>query len=197
MHNLPLILNTDRGLYCPAGDFYIDAWRRCLARLLPMRIRIMRGADQRDISLHPMACSISSANGCGRHHRYDRLRPTVDMNGVRVSLIRRGICLARRRCGSSTRARSGSSPAITSDSRIRPVGRSNWCRANARDGVHVWAADLSLARAGNWRADINEWWRGNVAERRTSILLAYSLGKRGRVLASVDPMIGRSCCTAR
>src|SRR3954471_12374939 len=23
----PLIINTDRGLFCPAGDFFIDAWR--------------------------------------------------------------------------------------------------------------------------------------------------------------------------
>src|SRR4051812_38097904 len=22
----PVIINTDRGLYCPAGDFHIDAW---------------------------------------------------------------------------------------------------------------------------------------------------------------------------
>nr|MCU0495131.1 DNA ligase-associated DEXH box helicase [Chloroflexaceae bacterium] len=23
----PLIINTDRGFYCPAGDFYIDPWQ--------------------------------------------------------------------------------------------------------------------------------------------------------------------------
>lgn len=39
-------------------------------------------------------------------------------------------------------------------------------------------------------ADINEWWRGNVEIGRTSLLMAYTLGKAQRLLASVDPSIG-------
>ncbi len=39
-------------------------------------------------------------------------------------------------------------------------------------------------------AEINEWWRANQAERKTSVLLAYPLGKSQRLLAGVNPAIG-------
>jgi putative mRNA 3-end processing factor len=37
---------------------------------------------------------------------------------------------------------------------------------------------------------INQWWRDNQAEGRTSVLFAYSLGKAQRVLCGIDPSIG-------
>jgi putative mRNA 3-end processing factor len=39
-------------------------------------------------------------------------------------------------------------------------------------------------------ADIDRWWRENRDAGRTSVLLAYSLGKAQRLAASVDPAIG-------
>lgn len=39
-------------------------------------------------------------------------------------------------------------------------------------------------------ARLNEWWKGNAANGRTSIVMAYGLGKSQRVLAGLDPSIG-------
>jgi putative mRNA 3-end processing factor len=39
-------------------------------------------------------------------------------------------------------------------------------------------------------AEINGWWRQNIERERTSILLAYSLGKAQRALAMLEPEIG-------
>ncbi|MFI4917473.1 MAG: ligase-associated DNA damage response exonuclease [Phycisphaerales bacterium JB060] len=39
-------------------------------------------------------------------------------------------------------------------------------------------------------ARLNEWWRTNAANGRTSIVMAYGLGKSQRVLAGLDPSIG-------
>lgn len=39
-------------------------------------------------------------------------------------------------------------------------------------------------------AKLNAWWRGNAANGRTSIVMAYGLGKAQRVLAGLDPSIG-------
>jgi len=39
-------------------------------------------------------------------------------------------------------------------------------------------------------ARMNEWWRNNAANGRTSIVMAYGLGKSQRVLAGLDPSIG-------
>ncbi len=38
--------------------------------------------------------------------------------------------------------------------------------------------------------EINDWWRANAAEGKTSILCAYALGKAQRVITSVDQSIG-------
>lgn len=40
-------------------------------------------------------------------------------------------------------------------------------------------------------ADINSWWAENKAEKRTSVLFGYSLGKAQRLLKYLDPTIGR------
>ena len=37
---------------------------------------------------------------------------------------------------------------------------------------------------------VNDWWRKNQTEGKTSLLLAYALGKAQRLLAGVDPSIG-------
>ena len=39
-------------------------------------------------------------------------------------------------------------------------------------------------------ARMNEWWKSNAANGRTSIVMAYGLGKSQRVLAGLDPSIG-------
>jgi putative mRNA 3-end processing factor len=39
-------------------------------------------------------------------------------------------------------------------------------------------------------AQINEWWRGNAQQGRTSVVLAYALGKAQRVLSGLDEGIG-------
>ena len=41
---------------------------------------------------------------------------------------------------------------------------------------------------------INAWWSANAAGGRTSVLLAYSLGKAQRILAGVDATIGPIIC---
>lgn len=39
-------------------------------------------------------------------------------------------------------------------------------------------------------ADINQWWRRNAEDGRTSVIFAYALGKAQRILANVDGTIG-------
>lgn len=39
-------------------------------------------------------------------------------------------------------------------------------------------------------AKLNDWWKSNAANGRTSIVMAYGLGKAQRVLAGLDPSIG-------
>lgn len=40
-------------------------------------------------------------------------------------------------------------------------------------------------------ADVNEWWRKNQSEGKTSVIAGYTLGKAQRILANVDSSIGK------
>ena len=42
--------------------------------------------------------------------------------------------------------------------------------------------------------DINQWWRRNAAEGRTSVLFCYAFGKAQRILAGLDASIGPIIC---
>ena len=42
--------------------------------------------------------------------------------------------------------------------------------------------------------DINQWWRRNAAEGRTSVLFCYAFGKAQRILAGLDSSIGPIIC---
>jgi putative mRNA 3-end processing factor len=50
--------------------------------------------------------------------------------------------------------------------------------------VYRWQEPATIA------AGINEWWRANRDAGRTSVILAYALGKAQRLAAMVDPSIG-------
>lgn len=40
-------------------------------------------------------------------------------------------------------------------------------------------------------SDINEWWRKNQSEGKTSVVAGYTLGKAQRILKNIDPSIGK------
>ena len=101
------------------------------------------------------------------------------------------MCWGRHRSGSNIAARCGSSPAITNASMIRPACRLNWSAAT-RSSPNAPLACRSFAGA------IRKSWRlrsttggGRMCElERTSLLLAYTLGKSQHVLSLLDPSIG-------
>ncbi|MEM7229594.1 MAG: ligase-associated DNA damage response exonuclease [Planctomycetota bacterium] len=54
--------------------------------------------------------------------------------------------------------------------------------------VYRWPDQTAVA------ADINAWWQENAEAGRTSLLIAYALGKAQRVIAELDPSIGPIGC---
>lgn len=204
MSRPPLILPTDAGLYCPAGDFNIDAWkpvdrnivthahsdhaRRGSKRYLvpPDGVAVLRRRLGSDIV-------VDTAD-------YGQ---TTEINGVRVSLHPAGHLLG------SAQVRlehAGEVWVFTGDYKAFPstgVGRAgdsaldSTCKPFELVRCHTLITECTFGLPlYRWRdsaeiaADINHWWRQNVAEGRTSIILAYALGKAQRVLSMLDPSIG-------
>ncbi|SLN73806.1 Metallo-beta-lactamase superfamily protein [Roseivivax jejudonensis] len=187
----PVLTFTDRGIYCPAGDFFIDPWR-------PVdRALITHGHADHARDGHRRYLATAAAAPVMRYRLGDIALETIAYGEPR-------------RIGDATVS---FHPAghIPGSAQIRvEVGGEVWVVSGdyktEADGfcedfetvrchsfisectfglpVFSWDSQESVA------AEINAWWRRNADEGRASILGAYSLGKAQRLLALVEPEIG-------
>jgi putative mRNA 3-end processing factor len=187
-----LITNTDRGLYCPIGDFYIDAWQPVHRTLIthahsdharPGSERYLTAADGVNVLRRRIG---DTAN-------IDSLEygQQVDMNGVRLSLHPAGHILG----SSQVRLEhNGEIWLFTGDYKRQPDPT---CRPFELVRCHTLISECTFGLPiFRWRDSqpifnrINQWWRQNQTHQRTTIIIAYALGKAQRVLANLDPSIG-------
>ena len=126
-----LVVARPDGLYCPAGDFYIDPWR-------PVDRAVITHAPRRPCARRPRPLPRAHATAQARCARGSaptsrcRRWPTARRSTTTACAsrcIRPATCSARRRCASNTAARSGSPRATTSPSPTAPARRSSRCAA--------------------------------------------------------------------
>jgi putative mRNA 3-end processing factor len=187
-----LLQTTDRGLYCATGDFYIDPWgpveraivthahsdhaRAGSARyLVPAAgLAIMRQHLGSDSHLVPL--------------EYGR---TLDVNGVTVSFHPAGHILGSAQVRVEHR---GEVWVISGDYKRDPDPT---CAAFEPVRCHTFITEATFGLPiYRWPApesvfqEIDDWWRGNQAAGKASLLFAYALGKAQRLLAGIDSSIG-------
>lgn len=192
MDRPPLLRPTDLGLYCEAGDFYVDPWRP-----VPRAVVTHAHADH--------ACwgcgrYLGSKEGehvlrvrMGREAVIDSLAfgQTIDLNGVAVSLHPAGHILG----SSQVRLEHGGELWVVSgDYKVEPDAtctpfepvRCDTFVTESTFGLPIyrWPSQSSVFD------EINAWWRANAEAGKASLLLAYALGKSQRLLSGLDPSIG-------
>jgi putative mRNA 3-end processing factor len=193
---MDLIVARPEGLYCPAGDFYIDPWRPVeravlthahgdharpghrhylAARDCEKLVRLRLGAD---IDLQPLAFG-----------------ERITINGVRLSLHPAGHVLG----SAQVRLEQGGQVWVVSgDYKLAPDPTCAGFEPQRCDTfVSESTFGLPVYRwpdAGEVFRDINAWWQANAAEARASVLYGYALGKAQRMLASVDATLGPIVC---
>ncbi|MGP3790901.1 ligase-associated DNA damage response exonuclease [Pseudomonas sp. B392_1p] len=189
---MDLIVARPEGLYCPAGDFYIDPWR---------------GVDRAVIT-----------HGHGDHARWGnghylaaapgegilRARLGQDINlqtlayGERIE--HHGVTLSFHPAGhvlGSAQVRleyQGEVWVASGDYKVEPDGtcaafepvRCDCFITESTFGLPIyrWAPQAQVF------ADINGWWRNNAEAGRASVLFAYAFGKAQRILHGIDASIG-------
>lgn len=191
MTRSPVLSFTDRGLYCAAGDFFIDPWRP-VARAL-----ITHGHSDHARAGHgAYLCTPLTAPVLRLRLGDVRVEPlpygtALSVGGARVSFHPAG------HVPGSAQIRvevGGEIWVVSGDYKTEPDGLSDpfepvRCHTFVSEctfGLPVfrWAAQAAVM------ADINDWWRANATAGRVSILGAYALGKAQRILAHLDPGIG-------
>ena len=187
----PVLTFTDRGIYCPAADVYIDPWR-------PVdRALITHGhADH-------------ARDGMNRYFATDAAAPVMRhrLGDISLETIRYG---EKRRIGDATIS---FHPAghVPGSAQIRvEVGGEVWVASGdykiENDGLsepfepvrcHAFITECTFGLpVFRWdpqplvAQQINDWWRANKAAGITTILAAYALGKAQRLLSAIDADIG-------
>ena len=191
-----LVILRPQGLYCPAGDFYIDPWR-------PVHRAVITHAHADHARAghgHVLATAISegvlrSRLGAGLALQGLAYGQVVVHNGVQISLHPAGHVLGSAQVRLAHAGRvwvaSGDYYLSAIDERnptcepFEPV-RCDCFITESTFGLPIYRWQPQAEVFGQ----IDAWWRGNAAAGRPSLLLAYSFGKAQRLLAGVDAAIG-------
>jgi putative mRNA 3-end processing factor len=192
---MSLIVARPEGLYCPAGDFYIDPWRP-VARAV-----ITHGhGDHARVGSDAYLCQQDSVPILRRRLGDISVRgaaygETVELNGVRISLHPAGHILGSAQVRVEHK---GEVWVASGDYKTEPDGTCApfepiRCHAFITEStfglpIYRWRPQTTIA------AEINAWWRANAGAGRTSVVFAYSLGKAQRVLALLDASTGPILC---
>ncbi len=180
------------GLYCPAGDFYIDPWRPVDRALITHA-----HSDHARYGSKQYLC----ANTCVQilHDRlgYDlavtglNYGEPITLGSVRVSFHPAGHILG----SSQIRIENGGHVSVVTGDYKREVDRT--CEAFEPLRAHVLVTESTFALPiFRWPEiqitgeQINAWWRENQSNGMTSILYGYALGKSQRILSLLDTSIG-------
>lgn len=191
-----LVRETAAGLYCEAGDFYIDPWR-------PVRRAVITHAHG-DHARWGHEQYLTTTDG--KHVLQTRMGPqanidtlaygeTLTLNGVRVSLHPAGHVLG------SAQVRIEHQGEVWVASGDYKVAPDTTCLPLEPVRCHTFISESTFGLPiYRWpsqevlQQSINDWWRRNRDEGRASLVFGYAFGKAQRVLAGLDPSIGPIFC---
>jgi putative mRNA 3-end processing factor len=187
-----LLETTDQGLYCAAGDFYIDPWRP-VARAIITHAHSdhARAGSQSYLTAARGVDILRDRVGADAEVQGLQFGKTIDHSGVRVSLHPAGHILGSAQVRLEYR---GEVWVVSGD--YKTIA-DRTCDAFEPLACHVFITESTFGLPiYRWRpndelvAEVNDWWRTNQERGRTSVIFAYALGKAQRVLASLDESLG-------
>ncbi len=182
---------TEAGIYCPAGDFYIDPWKPVdLACITHAHSDHARWGSKRYIATTGSAPIMKSRLG------------DIDIlplpYGVRIKLNHAWVSLhpAGHILGSAqVRIEVDGKVAVVSGDYKREPDPTCEPFELLECDLFVTESTFGLP-AFQWPqpervfTQIDDWWKQNQLAGKTSVLMGYALGKSQRLLAGVDPTIG-------
>jgi putative mRNA 3-end processing factor len=187
-----LLERNSNGLYCAAGDFYIDPWNPVeRAVVTHAHSDHLCAGSKSYLSARPCEALLRARVGAETAIESLAYGQSLDINGVRVSFHPAGHILG------SAQVRieyHGEVWVVSGDYKLAPDPT---CEAFEPVKCQTFITESTFGlpifrwpEPNEVLADINAWWRGNGQTGKASVLFAYPLGKSQRVLAGIDPSIG-------
>jgi len=181
-----------KGLYCSAGDFYIDPWQ-------PVNKAVITHAhaDHARWGCRSYLCATEGKGVLQTRLGSDAAIETLDygevknVNGISLSLHPAGHILGSAQVRIE---KDGRVCVVSGDYKLEP---DSTCTPLEPLRCHTFISESTFGLPiFRWpgpkqvMGDINSWWRTNQKHGHTSILFAYALGKAQRIIAGLDTTIG-------
>jgi putative mRNA 3-end processing factor len=188
-----LLRFTDKGIYCPAGDFYIDPWRGVDRAVITHAHSDHARWGSKYYLAHKNSEPILRLR-LGRDIELETLDygQEISINGVKVTLFPAGHMIG------SAQVRveyNGEIWVVSGDYKTENDGVST---AFEPVRCHVFITESTFGLpVYRWKKqetifqNINDWWLKNRANGKTSLLFCYSVGKAQRVIQHLDKSIGK------
>ena len=189
----PLLVPTERGIYCPRGDFYIDPWQP-VARAVITHAHSdhARVGSESYLTAEPGLFVLRHRLGPEARIETVRYGEPRDMGGAGVSLHPAGHVLGSAQVRIEDRGRVA---VVTGDYKVGAEDKT--CAAFEPLPCHLLVSECTFGLpVYHWRPqrevmdEIHAWWRASQEQRRTAVLQAYSLGKAQRILMALDLSLG-------
>lgn len=183
---MPLIEFSDKGLYCRAGDFYIDPWRPVdRAVITHGHSDHARWGSKHYLCHHLTKPILQHRLGPGTYQSVD-WNETLYINGVRVSLFPAGHIIG----SSQIRLElDGETWVVSGDYKLENDGLSGQfepvkCHTFITEStfglpIYRWKPQEEIY------SGIQQWIQKNQSDGKASVLIAYSLGKAQRLLPPI------------
>lgn len=189
---MSILRETPAGLFCEAGNFYIDPWRPVpRAVVTHAHSDHARSGCESYLAARAGAAILQMRLGRSARIHFVDYGDVQAIGGARVSLHpaghMTGAAQVRIEVGGEVCVVSGDyklqpDPTCTS---FEPV-RCHTFVTESTFGLPLYRWDQPDEVFG----EINQWWRANQQRGAASLLLGYTVGKAQRLLASVDASIG-------
>lgn len=180
---MPLIEFSDKGLYCPQGGFYIDPWRGVDKAVITHAHSDHARWGSKDYLCHPFSKPILEARLGPNNYQTLPWNEPLNINGVKLSFHPAGHIIG----SSQVRLEyKGEVWVFTGDYKVENDGISGEFEpVKCHNFITESTFGLPIYK---WKPqeviydDIKKWIRKNQVEGKSSVLIAYSLGKAQRLL---------------
>jgi putative mRNA 3-end processing factor len=189
---MALIEFTDKGLFCPAGRFYIDPWRPVDKAIITHAHSDHARWGSNSYLSHQYTVPLLQLRMGPQNYQGVEWGETIHMNGVNVTLFPAGHMIG----SSQVRVEyKGETWVISGDYKLEDDGIST---AFEPVRCHTFISESTFGLPiYKWKPQqeiflgIQEWILKNKDAGKSSILLAYSLGKAQRVLPCLETVSDR------
>ncbi|HEY9778481.1 MAG TPA: ligase-associated DNA damage response exonuclease [Planktothrix sp.] len=192
MNAKELLTLTEAGLYCPAGDFYIDAWapvERCI--VTHAHSDHAQPGSKSYLTAAPGLGVLRSRLGDEADIETIEYGQQVRHNDVTVSLHPAGHVLGSAQVRIEHK---GNVWVLSSDYKTAPDAT---CAPFELVPCNTFVTESTFALPiFRWRPsqevfdEINAWWQSNKDAGKCSLIFGYALGKAQRILSALSPDIG-------